>query len=194
MLGASSRTVMHRSRQQSAIRVSITTDAVLSSFRNSFCYIALLTANLLVVQTIQVVSLSNMLKSIFKRARSRALHYSTQAPKPSFPTSLNSTKHPAVPHQARSSPSFNLFREVRHARPAVRYTVYAGLGLMATVETTFWLKVIKAKFFPSKVEDQQDEADELLENLRGALAEYKATWMTNYGRYYGGYVWGIGER
>lgn len=93
-----------------------------------------------------------------------------------------------------SLPSFNLLKEVRNARPAVRYTIYAGLGLMATVETTFWLSVLKAKFFPANTEDGEHEAEDILLRLREGFAGYKANWMINYGNYYSGYVWGIGER
>lgn len=65
---------------------------------------------------------------------------------------------------------------------------------MATVESTFWLSIIKAKFFPSTSEEEKEKAEQFLESVRGAVAGYKATWMGNYGRYYGGYVWGVGER
>jgi hypothetical protein len=57
----------------------------------------------------------------------------------------------------------------------VRYTVYAGLGLMITVESSFWFNIIKAKFFPAKSDEERAKAEELMEN-------------------YGGYVWGVGER
>jgi hypothetical protein len=64
---------------------------------------------------------------------------------------------------------------------------------MVTVETTFWLNVLKARFFPSGTEEQ-DEAEDILFRLREGFAGYKANWMGNYGRYYGGYIWGVGER
>jgi hypothetical protein len=111
--------------------------------------------------------------------------YSTHPPKPSV-SSLS--------HDNPNLLSFNLFREVRHARPAVRYTVYAGLGLMATVESTFWLSVIRAKFFPSSSEEDKARDDEFFANAWSALESGRAAWMGNYGRYYGGYVWGVGER
>src|SRR4051812_23194233 len=40
-----------------------------------------------------------------------------------------------------SKETFNLFQQVREARPVVRYVVYVGLGLMVTVESTFWFHV-----------------------------------------------------
>ncbi|KAF2820689.1 hypothetical protein CC86DRAFT_116650 [Ophiobolus disseminans] len=128
--------------------------------------------------------------------RFQTLHNS--APLSKFPAPSSSPfpppKQPPKPPSNPSLPSFNLLHEVRTARPAVRYTIYAGLGLMATVESTFWFNVIKAKCFPSSSPGDKEEAEEFLANLRGALEGYKAAWMTNYGRYYGGYVWGVGER
>jgi hypothetical protein len=115
------------------------------------------------------------------RPRTHTSPYSTQSPKPSISS---------LPHTNPSLPSFNLFSEVRNSRPAVRYTVYAGLGLMATVESTFWFNVIRAKFFPK----EKDEAEAFLANAWNALESGRAAWMGNYGRYYGGYVWGVGER
>lgn len=117
-------------------------------------------------------------------ARTRSFRSSAAAP---------SEKSNALPED-HSLPSFSLLKEVRNARPAVRYTIYAGLGLMVTVETTFWLNVLKAKFFPSGTEEEKNSAESVLANLREAFAGYKANWMVNYGRYYGGYIWGVGER
>lgn len=65
---------------------------------------------------------------------------------------------------------------------------------MVTVESTFWFNVIKAKFFPPASEEDKEKADEYMERIREAITGYKANWMQNYGRYYGGYVWGVGER
>ncbi|KAI4680276.1 uncharacterized protein J4E84_007924 [Alternaria hordeiaustralica] len=97
-------------------------------------------------------------------------------------------------HQAENSllPSFNLFKLVRDAKPAVRYTVYAGLGLMATVETTFWFYVLRAKFFPRASAEEQEKADALLQRLSEAMKNYRHVWMTNYNRYYGAHMWGLG--
>lgn len=74
----------------------------------------------------------------------------------------------------------------------MRYTVYAGLGLMVTAESTFWFNVLKAKYFPSAREDDQQKAKQLLEDFRAAVRGYRAVWLTNYGRYYGAYTWGLG--
>jgi hypothetical protein len=65
---------------------------------------------------------------------------------------------------------------------------------MVTVESTFWLHVIRAKFFPSASEEEQEKAEAFMENVREAIAEYKQDLIRNYGRYYGRYVWGVGER
>ncbi|KAH7394377.1 hypothetical protein BKA66DRAFT_456206 [Pyrenochaeta sp. MPI-SDFR-AT-0127] len=91
-----------------------------------------------------------------------------------------------------SLPSFNLWHQIREARPAVRYTVYAGLGLMATVESTFWFNVLKAKFFPSASEAEKEIAEEFLERIGVAVKGYRKVWMKNYGRYYGAHLWGVG--
>ena len=120
----------------------------------------------------------------------RRLHISATSPKDHIPST------PRPNHQAEnpSLPSFNLFKLVRDAKPAVRYTVYAGLGLMATVETTFWFHVLRAKFFPRVSAEEQAKADALLERLNEAIKTYRHVWMANYGRYYGAHVWGLGYR
>jgi hypothetical protein len=65
---------------------------------------------------------------------------------------------------------------------------------MVTVESTFWLTVIRAKFFPAATQEEKEKAEKLLYRVRGAIVGVRAAWMGNYGRYFGGYVWGIGER
>jgi len=118
----------------------------------------------------------------------RRLHVTATSPKDHIPST------PRPDHQAEnpSLPSFNLFKLVRGAKPAVRYTVYAGLGLMATVETTFWYHVLRAKFFPRASEEEQKKADALLQRLNEAMRNYRHVWMANYNRYYGAHVWGLG--
>ncbi|KAH8728447.1 hypothetical protein GQ44DRAFT_702313 [Phaeosphaeriaceae sp. PMI808] len=133
-------------------------------------------------------------QTIIRPTRLRSFH-STRNSKSSHHTTPISPKKPNGTKENPSLPSFSLLKEVRSAHPAVRYTIYAGLGLMATVESTFWIKVLKAKFFPSSSSDEESQkSEEFLASIRGALAGYKAAWMGNYGRYYGGYVWGVGER
>jgi hypothetical protein len=139
--------------------------------------------------------------SAHRTSRSRTFHHSSALLKhPATPTSTTpptSTKlspqpqnHPPNP----TLPAFNLFHALRDSRPAVRYTVYAGLALMATVESTFWLTVIKAKFFPASSEEEKERAEDVLNRLREAIGNARGAWMRNYGRYYGRYVWGVGER
>jgi hypothetical protein len=122
----------------------------------------------------------------------RHLHTSTTLTKEA--TSPSPTPLPTPHHHAEnpSLPTLNLFRLLREARPAVRYTVYAGLGLMATVETTFWFYVLRAKFFPRASQQEQQKADALLERVNDAFNSYRCVWMANYGRYYGAYMWGLG--
>jgi hypothetical protein len=121
----------------------------------------------------------------------RGLHQSLPTLK-EIKTSASSSTTPGQHDADTSFPSFSLFQQIREARPAVRYTVYAGLGLMATVETTFWLHVLRAKFFPRASDEERSEDDELLLRLRDAMKSYSYVWMRNYGRYYGAYVWGVG--
>ena len=118
----------------------------------------------------------------------RRLHVSATSTKDHPPST------PRPDHQAvnPSLPSFNLFKLVREAKPAVRYTVYAGLGLMATVETTFWYHVLRAKFFSRSSAEEQDRADAFLARLNEAMRNYRHVWTANYGRYYGAYMWGLG--
>jgi len=63
---------------------------------------------------------------------------------------------------------------------------------MATVETTFWYHVLRAKFFPRASAEEQDKADALLQRLSEAMKNYRHVWMANYNRYYGAHVWGLG--
>jgi hypothetical protein len=65
---------------------------------------------------------------------------------------------------------------------------------MVTVESTFWFNVLRARFFPPKSEEGIEKGEELLDRVQGAVRTARNQWMGNYGRYYGGYVWGVGER
>jgi hypothetical protein len=122
------------------------------------------------------------------------LHSSPPASRSISTTPQSKFANPKHANNIQSISSFSLLKEVRASRPAVRYTVYAGLGLMATVESAIWINVFRAKFFPSRSQEEKRNAEVLLERVRGAVAGFKAAWMGNYGRYYAGYVWGVGER
>ncbi|OAK97842.1 hypothetical protein IQ06DRAFT_37876 [Phaeosphaeriaceae sp. SRC1lsM3a] len=130
---------------------------------------------------------------IIANSRLRPTYYSTN-PHTQPPPSSSRPKSPSPSLTDPSLPSFNLFHLLRTSRPAVRYTVYFGLGLMATVESTFWFHVLKAKFFPAKEQEERAKADELLNLVSEAVERFRGAWMGNYRRYYGGYVWGVGER
>jgi hypothetical protein len=143
-------------------------------------------------QALRYTSLTNSFQSSVLR---RAFHGATSHSQDDKGLTSNPvSQKPGIPDQTPSLPSFSLLHQIRDAHPAVRYTVYAGLGLMVTVESTFWYNVIKAKFFPSASEEEQAKAEEFMESVRKAIAGYKTNWVRNYGRYYGGYVWGVGER
>ncbi|USP79107.1 uncharacterized protein yc1106_06381 [Curvularia clavata] len=105
-------------------------------------------------------------------------------PTPPFPTPGQQSGNPSLP-------SFNLFHHLQEAHPGIRYTVYAGLGLMVTVESTFWFHVLRAKFFPRALEADRQQDDELLNRLKSAVAGYRVVWMKNYQRYYGAHMWGL---
>jgi len=107
------------------------------------------------------------------------------------PFSKRHFSHKTDPLQDNSLSPFSLWSQIREARPAVRYTVYAGVGLMITAESTFWLNVIRAKYFPSAREDEKEKAERFLRDLQAAVQGFRAVWMENYGRYYGSYVWGL---
>ena len=69
--------------------------------------------------------------------------------------------------------------------------MYAGLGLMVTVESTFWFYVLRAKLFPHP-EEAQHGADELSRRMSEAVGNIRRVWMANYKRYHSAYVWGVG--
>ncbi|KAF2128017.1 hypothetical protein P153DRAFT_386990 [Dothidotthia symphoricarpi CBS 119687] len=130
---------------------------------------------------------------IATRSYLRSICHTTTKSKDVTPISSRASSQPKSNHPAEepSLPSFSLLQQIREARPATRYTVYAGLGLMAAVETTFWLSVARAKFFPATSEEAKQHDAELLERIRGAIKGYRQVWMRNYGRYYGAYQWGL---
>jgi len=65
---------------------------------------------------------------------------------------------------------------------------------MVIVESTFWFNVFRAKFFPLTSEEEKARASIFLGRVKGAVHGARAAWMGNYGMYFGGYVWGVGER
>ncbi|KAF1851543.1 uncharacterized protein K460DRAFT_36927 [Cucurbitaria berberidis CBS 394.84] len=131
-------------------------------------------------------------KSLTTSPRFQGLHQSTRTFKDSSKTSPSSSLNASQQAKNPSDPSFNLLQQIREARPAVRYTVYAGVGLMATAESTFWFNVIKAKYFPSASQDVREKGDEFLDNISSAVKGFRKVWMRNYGRYCGAYLWGLG--
>jgi hypothetical protein len=104
----------------------------------------------------------------------------------------HSAASPTQPSPKPVPQSQNLFSHLREARPAIRYTVYAGLGLMAAAESTFWFHVLRAKFFPRTTEAGRQRDDELLNRFKSATKGYRQVWMRNYQRYYAAHMWGLG--
>ncbi|KAF2729408.1 hypothetical protein EJ04DRAFT_568676 [Polyplosphaeria fusca] len=112
-----------------------------------------------------------------------------------FPHSLalSSSRKPPKPRPVNDPdpdntiPSVNLFKILRQSRPLVRYTVYAGLGLMASAETTFWVKVIQHKYFPTSDTDSEDFFAEVGRRVQ----RYRQKWLGFYRDYYSKTLWGL---
>lgn len=102
--------------------------------------------------------------------------------KPTLPAKI---RQPSV--NETSAPGLNIFHLIREAKRPVRYTVYGALGVLATVECTFWIKVIQHKFFSSDEESSEDFFKEVGERVN----RYRVVWLKAYRRYYGETVWGV---
>ncbi|KAF2258442.1 hypothetical protein CC78DRAFT_114635 [Lojkania enalia] len=93
---------------------------------------------------------------------------------------LKSTANP-------STPSLNLFSLLRECSLPVRCTVYAGLSVLAAMETTFWINVIRYRYFSP----EKDKADEFFVEVRKRVQRYRELWIQSYGEYYSGTLWGL---
>jgi hypothetical protein len=102
--------------------------------------------------------------------------------KPTLPTR---TRQPSV--NETSTPGINIFHLIREAKRPARYTVYGALGVLATVECTFWIKVIQHKFFSPN----EEESEEFFKEIGERVKRYRVVWLRAYRRYYGETVWGI---
>jgi len=134
--------------------------------------------------------------------KARCLHSSAilakDSPTALGPSSPNSHAHAHAHERAENGASSleisNFFQQLWEARPTIRCIVYAALGLMVTVESTFWFHVLRAKLFPRTEEEAQQRDDELVRRLSEAVANVRRVWMANYKGYYSAYVWGVGYR
>ena len=86
-------------------------------------------------------------------------------------------------------PATNIFELVRGSSRPVRYTLYAGFALLASAETTFWARLIWAKFFASK--QDKEKADEFMRKVGLFVEGYRRRWIVNYGRYWSDNLWGV---
>lgn len=102
--------------------------------------------------------------------------------KPTLPTR---TRQPSV--NETSTPGINIFHLIREAKRPARYTVYGALGVLATVECAFWIKVIHHKFFSPDEEASEDFFKEIGERVK----RYRVVWLGAYRQYYGETIWGI---
>jgi hypothetical protein len=85
-------------------------------------------------------------------------------------------------------PTPNLFTTIRQLKGPTRYIIFGSLAILATAETTFWVRVIYAKFF---AKEDDDEANEFLERCWEAVRGYRRVWLPNYWRYWGENLWGL---
>jgi hypothetical protein len=113
--------------------------------------------------------------------------------KTTLPSSISPLK-PTLPVKTRqpsvnepSAPGLNIFHLIREAKRPVRYTVYGALGVLATVECTFWIKVIQHKFFSPG----EDESEDFFKEVGERVKRYRVVWLRAYRRYYSETVWGI---
>ncbi|KAK3201927.1 hypothetical protein GRF29_164g1093475 [Pseudopithomyces chartarum] len=86
-------------------------------------------------------------------------------------------------------PSFSIWTQIRTASRPIRYTVYTGLLLAATAETTFWANIIYAKYFATT--QDRERADALLARVHEAVKGYRVRWLINYRNYYSHNLWGL---
>ncbi|KAF1998677.1 hypothetical protein P154DRAFT_523957 [Amniculicola lignicola CBS 123094] len=92
------------------------------------------------------------------------------------------TQRPLPP----TPPSENIFTLVSSARPAVRYTLYTAFGLLATAECTFWVKVIRHKYFATEGEEEDPYVTAALDKF----GKLEKVWLPKYRYWFGTGVWG----
>lgn len=110
------------------------------------------------------------------------------------PTTNPITKPPlhrpaSQPHEVSdnsnpSLPALNIFTLLRDQSPAVRRGVLGFLAVLATLETSFWIKVIHSKFFAEEDDGFWEKYLEFLKGVRGV-------WMGNYQSWWLGGMWGL---
>ncbi|KAF2796109.1 hypothetical protein K505DRAFT_323560 [Melanomma pulvis-pyrius CBS 109.77] len=133
---------------------------------------------------------SSLLQSQWIQKRSSNLpssHFFSQLHpllKPSPP--LRPSK-PATPSENPSPPSINIMYLLRDAKRPVRYTVLGALGIIATAECTFWIKVIQHKFFSP----DEESSEEFFNEIWRRVQRYRRVWINAYGQYYSSTVWGV---
>ena len=105
---------------------------------------------------------------------------------PSSPNShAHAHAHERAENRALSSETFTLFLFSTFGKRGlhtIHCIVYAGLGFMATVESTFWFHVLRAKLFPRTLQEAQQRHDELVRRLSEAVANIRRVCMANYKR------------
>lgn len=87
-----------------------------------------------------------------------------------------------------SMPMGSLRETLKDLKGPARWIVIGSFLVLATAESTFWIKVIHAKFF---AKEDDAEADEFLERCKEALKGFRRAWLPNYQRYFGASIWGL---
>jgi hypothetical protein len=103
------------------------------------------------------------------------------------PSFCHKPQNQQQPHPP-ANPSLGLTNLFKELKGPYRWIIYAGLALAASAETTFWARVIYAKFF-AKEDDRA--ADELLMRFGEAIRGYRQRYLVNYRRYHSENLWGL---
>lgn len=85
--------------------------------------------------------------------------------------------------------SSTIWSQISTTPRPIRYTVYTGLLLAASAETTFWANIVYAKYFART--NDRERADALLARVNQAIKGYRVRWLINYENYYNHNLWGL---
>lgn len=95
------------------------------------------------------------------------------------------------PKPASTNPSIpaGSMRDIlKDLKGPARWIVIGSFLVLATAESSFWIKVIHAKFF---AKEDDDEAVEFLERCKEALRGFRRAWLPNYQSWFGTSIWGL---
>jgi hypothetical protein len=95
---------------------------------------------------------------------------------------------PKLTHTNPSIPTGSLRETLKDLKGPTRWIVIGSFLVLATAESTFWIKVIHANFF---AKEDDDEADEFLQRCKEALRGFRRAWLPNYQSWFGASIWGL---